>query len=418
MHKMKPGNWREWKMSIKQKPNAFISNALLGFIRTYLNSRSEIVIERNDATEIEPPYIILGNHVNNWDPFFLNYCIDEPISFIAADSLFYNPILKAILDYIGTIPKTKVKSDIRTIRGILNAKKYRRVIGLFPEGNVTWDGCSQPISPATAKLVKLLNIPVVIATISGGHLSHPRWAKGYRKGLISISLVKLWDSGDLKEESIESIYQKLTDSLSHDEMEWQSKNMIPYEGRELANYLERFLFICPHCKVPSNLYSNDDLIYCRNCNYTVRYTALGTFEEVNYPLYFSTTSDWNRWQLNFLKEMLPCLGSKRYWDRALKDDVKLFISDGKSQFRLISVGNLILKGRSFIFGSNGENEYKFSLANIRSLNIHLHNNLNFFYRDKLYRIKFYLPRTSAYKWLKVLQALQRLYYNQTLEDLL
>ena len=56
-------------MSIEQKPNTFITNMLLRLIRTYLKSRSEIVIERNDAMEIEPPYIILGNHVNNWDPF-------------------------------------------------------------------------------------------------------------------------------------------------------------------------------------------------------------------------------------------------------------------------------------------------------------------------------------------------------------
>ena len=405
-------------MSIEQKPNTFITNMLLRLIRTYLKSRSEIVIERNDAMEIEPPYIILGNHVNNWDPFFVNYCIDEPISFIAADSLFYNPFLKGILDYIGIIPKTKRKSDISTIRGILKAKKHRRVIGLFPEGNITWDGCFEPIDNATAKLIKLLNIPVVIATISGGHLSHPRWAKGHRKGLISISLVKLWDSEDLKEESIKSIHQKLNDSLSHDEMEWQSQNMISYRGRDLANYLERLLFICPHCKEPSNLYSDDDLLHCKNCNYTVRYTALGTLEQVNYPLYFTTTRDWNRWQLKFLKERISCLDFKLYWDRALQDDVKLFISDGASQFKLISIGNLMLKDKSLIFESSRGNEYEFSLEDIRSLNIHLHNNLNFFYKDKLYRLKFYLPRTSAYKWLNALEALQGLYYNQTLEDVL
>ena len=149
-------------------------------------------------------------------------------------------------------------------------------------------------------------------------------------------------------------------------MEWQSKNKISYRGRDLANYLERLLFICPHCKEPSNLYSDDDLLHCKNCNYTVRYTALGTLEQVNYPLYFTTTRDWNRWQLKFLKERISCLDFKLYWDRALQDDVKLFISDGASQFKLISIGNLMLKDKSLIFESSRGNEYEFSLEDIRS----------------------------------------------------
>src|SRR5690606_25497073 len=98
----------------------------------------------------------------------------------------------------GAIPKMKFTNDTRTIRSILQAKKSNRVIGLFPEGNRNWDGVTEPLTYATAKLIKSLNIPVVIATIAGGYLSHPRWGESHRKGQISISFIKKWDKDELK----------------------------------------------------------------------------------------------------------------------------------------------------------------------------------------------------------------------------
>lgn len=159
---------------------------LLFPIRKFIEQRSQVVIERNDTLQMNGPYIILGNHVTNWDPLLINCYVDEPICFIAGDSLFRNPFLKRILNYTGAIPKMKYTNDIRTIRSVLKAKKHERVIGIFPEGNRNWDGTTESFISATAKLVKSLNIPVVIATIRGGHLSHPRWADQHRKGTIEL----------------------------------------------------------------------------------------------------------------------------------------------------------------------------------------------------------------------------------------
>lgn len=199
----------DYKLSIERKPAKWIENILRFTISTIINSRSKITIERNDTLNLKPPYIILANHVNNWDPLFINCYVNETMCFVAGDSLFRNPILKRILDFTGAIPKAKFRSDTSTIRNMINAKKHNRIIGLFPEGNRNWDGTTEPIIFATAKLVKLLDIPVVIATIHGGYLSHPRWAEHRRKGQISITFNKLWEKGELKNETYESIHQKL-----------------------------------------------------------------------------------------------------------------------------------------------------------------------------------------------------------------
>ncbi|WP_176448743.1 1-acyl-sn-glycerol-3-phosphate acyltransferase [Lentibacillus sp. CBA3610] len=90
-------------MSIERKPGKWVQHLLLPSIRAFVERRSTIVIERNDTRNMKGPYLILGNHVNNWDPIILNCYVNEPVSFIAADPLFRTPFLKHILNYVGAI---------------------------------------------------------------------------------------------------------------------------------------------------------------------------------------------------------------------------------------------------------------------------------------------------------------------------
>ncbi|ALX49580.1 1-acyl-sn-glycerol-3-phosphate acyltransferase [Lentibacillus amyloliquefaciens] len=395
-------------MSIERKPGKTVERLLRTPIKAFIEHRSDIVIERNDTKDMEGPYIILSNHVNNWDPLLLNCYVDEPISFIAADPLFRNPFLKRILNYVGAIPKQKFKNDTRTIRLILKAKKHNRVIGIFPEGNRNWDGKTDPLIYSTSKLVKLLDIPVVIATIRGGHLSHPRWGDGHRKGTIAISFEKVWDAGAFHQNSPEEVHERLTEALYHDEMAWQSEHMVPYKRKSPAHYLERLLFICPHCHVPGSLHSYDDLFECQHCGYTVHYTDFGTFEPIGEEIYYSTPRDWNKWQLDFLKSAMTDPEWQALGRKVMQDHVKLYVSNDEAPFKLVSAGNLWWVSKQVKFQSDMGNDYEFPINEMVGLNIQFHHKLDFYHNHKLFRIVFYLPRTSAYKWLKVIQTRQAL----------
>lgn len=399
-------------MSIERKPPKWIETILRFAIRTIIKRRWKIVVESNDTLDLKPPYIILANHVNNWDPLFINCFVSETMCFVAGDSLFRNRNLKKILNFIGAIPKAKFKNDTNTIRSMLKAKKHHRIIGLFPEGNRNWDGTTEPIIFATAKLVKLLDIPVVIATIRGGYLSHPRWAEHYRKGLISITFKKLWDKGELKNETNESIHQKLTEALAHNEMDWQCAKQVPYKGKSLAHYLERLLFLCPHCKEKDSLFSDGDFFECRHCHYKVKYNHFGQFEQVHHNLIFTTTHEWNKWQLEFLKLKLLSSNYERPFD--ITDHVKLYIADGRNPFRHISTGNITwrLPSDKMQFQGDDGKDYKFEIKKLDGLNIHLHQYLDFSYEGIDYRMEFYQPRTSAYKWLKTFLILSEINFNK------
>ncbi|MNO23914.1 2-acyl-glycerophospho-ethanolamine acyltransferase [compost metagenome] len=395
-------------MSIEKKPGKLVQRVLLSVAHAIIRSRSRIKIERNDTVGLKPPYLILANHVTNWDPLYINCYVDEPISFVAGASLFRNPMLAKLLNYTGAIPKTKYKNDTRTIRGMLKAKQHGRVIGLFPEGNRNWDGTTEPLIFSTAKLVKLLDLPVVVATISGGHLSFPRWAESHRRGPIRLSLVKKWEAGTFTNHTPEQIHEMLTEALAHDDAEWQSHTGAAYYGKAPAHYLERLLFICPHCEAPGHLRSEQDLFGCTDCGYTVRYTHQGKLAPFTHSLRFSTTRDWNRWQLKRLEQAIQEPGHLAIWEQVMRDPVHLYVSEGELPFQSLGTGQLQWSAdqeAALSFQGERGQTYSFPFAELEGLNVQLHHKFEFYLGDKLYRFLFYQPRTSAYKWLKFITAL-------------
>ncbi|MGP4039308.1 lysophospholipid acyltransferase family protein [Gracilibacillus sp. D59] len=388
-------------MSIEKKPSRWVQSLLLSAIRLHLNRITTFKVTQNDTKDLQPPYLIVSNHVNNWDPLYINLFVDEPISFIAGEPLFRNPLLKKILEYTGAIRKTKFKSDTSTIRNVMKAKKHNRVIGLFPEGNRNWDGVTEPIIYSTAKLVKLLKIPVVAVQIKGGHLTHPRWGDGDRKGTIEISLQKIWDGEDVTDLSVSAIHHQLSESLHHDEMNWQMDKGYSYRGKNIAHYLERLLFTCPSCHKISHMRSDHDTFRCDNCDYQVQFTEQGFFHSDD-TLYFDTPYKWKQWQQHHLNQLVATADNLP----EIEDQIELYQSRGQQPFEKVMKGTILLKREQIsINARNGRNQ-SFPFEQMEGINIHFHHKLDFFIEDTLYRVIFTNPRASAYMWLQLIQRLK------------
>lgn len=389
-------------MSIKRKPSWLERMVVLSPIKAYLRRKYRIEVVRNDTLHLKPPYMILSNHTNHWDPLIINSYVKEPICFVAAAPLFKHPLLKKVLNYTGAIPKTKARNDTSTM---LEAKNHNRVIGIFPEGNRCWDGQTESIVYATAKLVKLLNIPVVIGMIKGGYLTHPRWADSDRIGEITLSLEKKWDVDDFKDVSIESVHQQITAALAHDEMAWQQKHKLAFQGERLANYLERLLYVCPSCKAIGRMHSEASSFSCKACDYSVIYNEFGFFEPSHKPLYFQYVHEWNKWQLQFTKKNLLEPAVQTAWHKALRTEVKLLVSDEHDNpFMKLSRGYITWHKSYMLYTPSEDSDpISFTIDRIEELNIHMNNKLDFRYDDHMIRMEFYRPRTSVYMWYHILK---------------
>ncbi|MER1998288.1 MAG: lysophospholipid acyltransferase family protein [Lysinibacillus sp.] len=392
-------------MSIEKKPTPLQHKCLQVPIRKYIEKKYNVTVERNDTIGLKPPYIILGNHVNNWDPLFINCYVEETMSFVAAAPIFLNPTVKKALDFTGAISKTKGRADRSTIRDIIKAKKAGRIIGLFPEGNRSWNGHTAPLVYSTSKLIKLLNIPVVIATIKGGYLSQPRWSDTVRKGKTVVSLEKLWDENDIKDLTVEALHETLTDALAFSDLQWQQQSGIEFKGRRLANYLERHLYTCPNCKEIGHMQSEDDLFSCLQCGYSVRYNTKGSFEEQTGKLIFEHVYDWDCWQLTETASKLKDSNFRKLLNANLEDTVK--VAESKNMMPYNWLGNFDLKWKNngilLTQHSNNMSPLHIKFDEMEGVNVQMHHNLDFFYNDVFYRVQFVNPRSSAYMWYKLIE---------------
>jgi 1-acyl-sn-glycerol-3-phosphate acyltransferase len=356
---------------------------------------------------VRPPFLVLGNHTSVWDPFFLNSLVDAPIHYVVSDSQFRDRLVSFGLGLVGSIPKTKVLSDLETVKNIVKIKAKGGIIGVFPEGQSSWDGHTLPIIPSTAKLVKSLKVPVIIAKIEGAYFSRPRWSHLPRRGKVTVDFSLGFMPEDLKGMSAEEIHQAIAEKLSYDAYEHQRVEMTRYAGRRLAEYLERTLFLCPHCSSLGTLHSHRRRLRCLRCGYEVHYNPFGYLEPRSGTLHYSTIREWNLWQIGLFQEKLD------QWLQAAAP-VGAFMAD---EGAILEIGYKTLPLKELTRGRmelhpgeiriNGEEKrYLFPLREVEGMNIQNNERMEFYFRDDLYKVTLEDPRGCTYKWDLAIKYLQ------------
>lgn len=394
----------------KKLPNKILSKVVLSGLKWYLGSVFSINLEENDTIHLTPPYLIIGNHANFWDGFLVNLFVKDPISFLVSDEYFRKKFLGWLLRFEGSIPKKKFLADFSAVKETLEAKKEGRIIGIFPEGKRNWDGTTEDFIFATTKLIKMLKIPVVRVLLKGSYLSFPRWAQFKRKGKISLSYDLILTSEEVCKQPTEAIYEKMENSLSYQEYSYQRKAMNPYYGRNLAERLELYLFLCPNCHQIGTLRSKGDILTCIQCHYQLKYDQYGFFKNERNSLYFDNPADWNRWQINWIKEELNKNFKKDHQEVFIKDQgVNLIRIDNQHIVNSEKGCKLYLKGKELILEKEESTLLYFEIDLIKGINVQYNDQFEFYYHDQLYRFYFDDPSISAYKWYKIIKLAQSLF---------
>lgn len=400
---------KNWK-----KTNRKLFAALKGAVGFYLRHRYCTSAENADAVALKPPYVLLANHTNFWDPFFLSLYVPEPVYYVASDEYFRNPVLKRLLKLVGAIPKSKFTSDAAAVLDILRVKRSGGVIGIFPEGKRNWNGRTGELLPATAKLVKSLKIPVLTATLQGAHLSFPRWAKSSRRGRIFIRYRLSLTPEKIASMSAQEIHKALDSSLAYNEYEFEGENRILFRGRNLAENLELYLFVCPDCLSLCSLVTKGDVISCHSCGFAAKYGKDGSLSPVRGSLPFETPGSWGDWQEGHLRDLLRAAGSEVpvFGDR----DVTLKRGKRLVPLRKISFGQMRLFLDRIEFTNMRKQMTAFPIDRISGVNVQHNDQFEFYCGELLYRFSFRSRKASAYKWALAVRLIRELHGDPILTD--
>ena len=281
--------------------------------------------------DLPSPCLIVPNHCTDWDPFFVGVSVKKHTYYVASDHIFRKKITGALIAW-AQAPIVRLKGSVAGDTA-LSALRHLRAgfnVGVFAEGNRTYNGRSCAIFASTAKLAKsaarVAGASLATFRIRGGYLSSPRWAGSrVRRGRVTGEVVRVYTPDELKAMTNEQIADAIRADIFEDAYATQREWKIPYKGRRPAEYLERALSVCPRCGALGKLESRENVLRCRGCGMETTYNGYGFFEGGGLP--FDNVYDWDVWQAGELQKRTNeagggCIASDT--DVDLKEDLEDF----------------------------------------------------------------------------------------------
>ena len=257
--------------------------------------------KRGRMREEKGPFVVVCNHVTNFDMLFLACTFKEYIYFVASEHTFRagfaSKLLRWVFDPIG---RTKASVAGSTVMEMKKRLKAGHSIGIFGEGLRTASGVTQPIMPATARVMQMFGVPIITYKLHGGYLAHPRWGYTIRRGHMEGELVNIYTPEMLKKMTADELNDAINRDLYEDAYEWNKDRHIAYKGRRLAEGIEFELVACPKCGKLNSIKSKKDRFWC-NCGLAGRYDEYGMLSGEGFD--FTKVKEWDEWERGYIEKL-------------------------------------------------------------------------------------------------------------------
>ncbi len=245
--------------------------------------------------ELPENYIVLSNHVTDYDPILVGLSFPNQMYFVASEHITrWGWIYKVIRFLVEPIIRYKATVAASTVMDILRKVRKGNNVCIFAEGVRTWDGVTGPVVPATAQLIKSARCGLVTYRIEGGYFVSPNWASSgnTRRGRLYGAPVGVYTKEELAKMSVEEIDEIIKRDLHEDAYARQKIEMRPYRGGKLAEGMESLIFLCPNCRAHGTLESKKDTVTCSSCKNSFTYDKYGMLDGIDYK----TVYELNQWQ--------------------------------------------------------------------------------------------------------------------------
>lgn len=241
-------------------------------------------------------YLVLANHQTGFDQFYPSLAFKQHLYYVASEDIFSMGWLSKVIAWIvAPIPIKKQVTDIRAVMNCMKIAKEGGSIAIFPEGNRTFSGETAFMNPAIGGLAKKLGLPIAFFKIEGGYGVQPRWSDVRRKGPMRAYVSCVLEPEEYKSWSNEALYQRICKELYQNEANSQEC----YYHKRSAEYLERVLYVCPHCGI-THFESHGDTVECTSCGRKAKYLPS---KEFSGDFQFRYMLDWYTYQEEYINQL-------------------------------------------------------------------------------------------------------------------
>ncbi len=353
---------------------------LFPFLGLYCRLRYRIRVEPF-REQGKRPYLVLMNHQTPFDQFFVCMAFKGPLYFLATEDIFSLGWVSHIIRYlVAPIPIKKQTGDLQATMTCLRVAKEGGSIAMSPEGNRTYSGRTEYINPAVAKLARHLKLPIAIFLIEGGYGVQPRWSDVIRRGTMTGRISRVIEPEEYRPLSDEELADLIRQEMFVDE----ALPGGPYLHPKQAEYLERALYVCPHCGL-SVFESGGDTVTCKQCGLTVRHRPDKVLEAVEGELPFTSVGEWYDYQTDFINRLdtRDYAETPLYRDTASLSEVIVY----KHKEKRREQASVALYGDRIVIDEETENEMALPFGEITALAVLGRNKANIYHDGRVWQLK-------------------------------
>lgn len=125
------------------------------------------------------PFIIVSNHVSNWDPVALGVAFaDRQVRALGKQELFELPILGRIAHWTGGIPIRRGEADREAIAQCKAALQAGEPLIILPEGTRSRTGALNEGKMGIVFIAQITNVPVLPVAVTGTRAMGWPWRRG------------------------------------------------------------------------------------------------------------------------------------------------------------------------------------------------------------------------------------------------
>ena len=327
------------------------------------------------------PYLILYNHQTAFDQFFVGLAFSGPVYYLASEDLFSKGWVSSLLRWaVAPIPIKKQSTDVTAVMNCMRVAKEGGTIAIAPEGNRTFSGKTEYMNPAIATLAKRLKLPIALYRIEGGFGVHPRWSDGIRKGKMHSYVSRVIEPEVYADMSPDELLAVIEEGLYVDE----GKADGTFRSDKRAEYLERAVYVCPHCGY-AKFESRGNDITCTSCSLKVHYGEDKRLSSDDKRFPFAFLTQWYDYQKDFVNRT----DIETYTETPIfRDHASLsLVHIEKKKEVLFDNAALALYGDRIVVNEGREDERVFSFEDLSAVAVLGRNKVNLYCGKDLYQIK-------------------------------
>ncbi len=195
------------------------------------------------------PLLLIANHASYLDSILLIAAANRYIRFLTTGEMLRTRFGRWFFLRTGSIPTNRYRVDPASVRGFFSALTRKAIVGLFPEGERTWDGQPLSVPPTVKRLLRRAGVPIVAVRITGSYAVYPRWAVYPLPGPITVEFFPPVGSDEVEK------------ALARIAVESDGKTWFPRSARGI----ELVLWACPVCNTIGSIKPRRRRVSCTNC---------------------------------------------------------------------------------------------------------------------------------------------------------